>query len=396
MATNPVLTTASTEEEASTIHPIPSSIIIVNESTPLISQDQQLAGGVLHVDTKFHLSSCFALSTDEERRENELKGLLLLILSSFLFTIVSVIVKLLAPPFSSFEIVFARTSIQFPLGLLGCCLLRVNPFGKKGVRRWIFIRALTSSIALCLFFYSLTKLTLIEATVIFFMGPIFKVMIASILLNESFNVVEGFYSIVCFVGLLLIAKPGFGGFSSILNEDYERSFAIACALAASLMSALAYLTVRKVGQGTHIMVHVVYFGIVASLLSLPMLLLRLQEFIMPQKNWHELGLLLMIGLIAFVGQFFLNRGLKMAPTGPVTLARTTDVVFAFLFGMIIFKEIPGFYTLLGSSLVVGTTTLMSMYRWHLQELKTAAIRRRKSKDKLARQLQQQQQQQQEQ
>lgn len=86
----------------------------------------------------------------------------------------------------------------------------------------------------------------------------------------------------------------------------------------------------------------------------------------------------------------------MAPTGPVTLARTTDVVFAFLFGMIIFKEIPGFYTLLGSSLVVGTTTLMSMYRWHLQELKTAAIRRRKSKDKLARQLQQQQQQQQEQ
>lgn len=142
------------------------------------------------------------------------------------------------------------------------------------------------------------------------MGPIFKVMIASILLNESFNVVEGFYSIICFVGLLLISKPRFlfSGFSSILNEDYERSFAIACALAASLMSALAYITVRKVGQGTHIMVHVVYFGIVASLLSLPMLLLHLQEFIMPQKNWHELGLLLLIGLIAFVGQFFLNRG----------------------------------------------------------------------------------------
>lgn len=81
----------------------------------------------------------------------------------------------------------------------------------------------------------------------------------------------------------------------------------------------------------------------------------------------------------------------MAPTGPVTLARTTDVIFAFLLGSIMFKEIPGFYTLLGSVLVVGTTTLMSMRRWHLQELRSAAIRRRKSKDKLARQQQQQQQ-----
>lgn len=86
----------------------------------------------------------------------------------------------------------------------------------------------------------------------------------------------------------------------------------------------------------------------------------------------------------------------MAPTGPVTLIRTTDVVFAFLFGIVIFKEIPGFYTMVGSILIVTMTTIMSIYRWHRQQLLNATIRRKKSKDKLARHQQRQQQKQQQQ
>lgn len=166
MATIP---TPSNNEEGSSIHPIPSSVIIVNESTPLISQEQHLAGGILHVDTAFHLNSCLTLSQNEEQRETELIGLLLILISSILFTGVSVYVKVLSPTFPFFEIVFARSAIQLPLGLIGCFIVKVNPFGKKGIRKWIFFRALASSIALALFFYSLTKLTLIEATGEFFL-----------------------------------------------------------------------------------------------------------------------------------------------------------------------------------------------------------------------------------
>lgn len=41
----------------------------------------------------------------------------------------------------------------------------------------------------------------------------------------------------------------------------------------------------------------------------------------------------------------------------------------------------------GSLLVMGTTTAMSLYRWHRQELRNAAIRRRRSRDRLTRQQQ---------
>jgi drug/metabolite transporter (DMT)-like permease len=146
--------------------------------------------------------------------------------------------------------------------------------------------------------------------VIFFLGPIFKVMIGSIILNESFTILDGFYSILCFVGLVLVAKPSFL-FNQVIyiGEEFERSFAISCALAASLMSAMAYITVRKVGQDTHVMVHVVYFGIVASLISFLFLVSGVQAFVTPKFTWHELGLIVLNGVLAFLGQFFLNKGL---------------------------------------------------------------------------------------
>lgn len=151
----------STEDDGR-VHPIPSSVIIVNEATPLLSQEQHLAGSRTENLT---LSSCMSLSQDDQMRVKELKGLLLLAISSLLFAGVSVIVRWLGNHgYPSVEIVLARACIQLPLGIIGCCIVGVNPFGKRGVRRWLFFRALASSIALLLFFYSLTKLSLMDAT----------------------------------------------------------------------------------------------------------------------------------------------------------------------------------------------------------------------------------------
>ncbi|KAI8644456.1 hypothetical protein BD408DRAFT_340440 [Parasitella parasitica] len=326
-----------------------------------------------------------SLSSDEQVRIRELKGLFLLTLSSFLFACVSVIVKWLGDEnYPSVQIVLGRACIQLPLGGIGCCVVGVNPFGKKGARRWLFYRALASSIALLLYFYSLIKLTLIDATVIFFLGPLFKVMIGCVVMNDSFSVSDAFYSILCSVGFLCIVKPRFLFYEMQEHDYYGRSFAISCSVAAALMSAMAYITMRKVGQ-QHVMVHVVYFGLVSTLLCIPILLLKLQPIVVPQNE--DVVFFISVGGLAFLGQYFINTGLKMAPIGLVTLLRSTDVVFAFLFGVIIFHELPGFYTLLGTLIVVTMTSTVSMHQWHRQELRHAAIKRRKSKDKLVKRQQ---------
>ncbi|CEP08185.1 hypothetical protein [Parasitella parasitica] len=287
-------------ENDNRIHPLPSSIIIVNEATPLLSQEQYQVGS--HAED-ITLSSCLSLSPDEQVRVKELKGLFLLILSSFLFAWVSVIVKWLGDDNYSFvQIVLGRACIQLPLGGIGCCIVGVNPFDATGL------------------FYRKDNVR-----------------------KTTFN-------------------PRFLFYEMQEHDYYGRSFAISCSVAAALMSAMAYITMRKVGQ-QHVMVHVVYLGLVSTFL----------------------------GVIAFLGQYFINVGLKLAPIGLVIPLRSTDVVFAFLFGIIIFHELPGFYTLLGTLVIVTMTGAVSLHQWHRQELRHAAIKRRKLKDKLMKRQQNQQQ-----
>jgi hypothetical protein len=54
--------------------------------------------------------------------------------------------------------------VQLVFSLLACAVKRIDPLGKRGIRRWLLLRALTMSIGLALFFYSLTALPLFDST----------------------------------------------------------------------------------------------------------------------------------------------------------------------------------------------------------------------------------------
>ncbi|KAG1149294.1 hypothetical protein G6F37_011447 [Rhizopus arrhizus] len=368
-------------EEESTVNPIPSSVMIVNESTPLLSQEQYQAGSTITNSQNNRQSlSLWSFNADVTARQKETKGVILLSLSSLFFAIISVLVKYLQTTIPSFEIVFARSAMQLFLGLISCLILGVHPLGKKGIRKWILLRALTSSIALYLFFYGLTKLPLIDATVIFFVGPIFKIIIASSVLNENYSVKDGFYSFICFIGLLFVIKPSVLFHQQMTVEDVPRSIATVAVLVGALMSAMAYVTARKLGQDTHIVVHMVYFGLVASIISLP----RLQEFVIPDQL-DTIWMLGAIGLVAFLGQTLLNYGLKLAPFGLANIIQAGDVILAFIFGIVLFNEQPGFYTIIGSILVVLMTTMVNIHRWRMLQLRNVALRKRRSKDRLIQQ-----------
>lgn len=115
------------------------------------------------------------------------------------------------------------------------------------------------------------------------------------------------------VGVVLVSKPQFlfGGHDGGVPKDqdiseWQRLFAVLCALVGAMMSAVAYVTVRKIGRGAHYMVHVVYFGLV-SIVVAPIGMTVFQTPVMPHGG-YEYGMLLLVGLSAFVGQCFLNQG----------------------------------------------------------------------------------------
>lgn len=109
------------------------------------------------------------------------------------------------------------------------------------------------------------------------------------------------------VGAILVSKPTFlfGG-DDMETGSLQRALAVLAALVGALMAAFAYVTVRKIGKGAHFLVHTVYFGLISTVTSIPMLF-AFQEYVAPE-GWKEYGMLLMTGVLAFIGQCLLNNG----------------------------------------------------------------------------------------
>lgn len=120
-----------------------------NESTPLLRNAQQKSQ---------------QQQQQQHNKRREIIGLLFMTLSALGFSTMSLFVKLSGTSFPSFEIVFARSVVQTAFSLLGCAILKVNPLGQPGVRRWLLFRGLAGTLGLCLFFYSITQLPLADAT----------------------------------------------------------------------------------------------------------------------------------------------------------------------------------------------------------------------------------------
>ena len=74
------------------------------------------------------------------------------------------LVKVGADTFPSSQIVFSRSIIQASLGLAGCLLMRISPFGQRDVRNWVLMRGLVGASALVLGYYSLVYLPLSDFT----------------------------------------------------------------------------------------------------------------------------------------------------------------------------------------------------------------------------------------
>ncbi|KAI9265218.1 hypothetical protein BDA99DRAFT_559285 [Phascolomyces articulosus] len=339
---------------------MPRQIIIVSreERTPLLLQQQQLRQQEQE-HQQHQTANEYKQRGGGNNAKSEALGLSLLVLSALSFSSMSLLVSLSGRAFPSFEILLARSTGQAGLGFIGCIWLGINPFGRRGVRKWLLVRGIFASIGVTLFLYSITQLPLADATVIFFINPTFTAILSVLLLGEPFGWFEGICSALCMLGAALVAKPEFlfgtqdnKGLPPENTITSGRMFIVFCAFIGAIMAALAYITVRKIGKGTHFFVNTVYVGLLSSLLAIPSLPFFQQEFIWPQ-GWYEYTILCMTGVTAFMGQCLLNKGLQLVAAGPGTLMRTNDVIFAFLFGK-----------LAGATIIVTMTTAIGLRKWY--------------------------------
>jgi drug/metabolite transporter (DMT)-like permease len=285
-------------------------------------------------------------------REAALRGSLYMVGSALAFSAMSVAVKLAGQRLPSQEIVLARAVVSL---VLSYGLLR-----RAGIPIWgqqkglLLLRGLTGFLGLSCVFYSLTHLPLADATVIQYLHPTFTALFAAIFLGEALRSSIVFASFVSLMGVVLVAKPGFllgtgaGGLPPL---------ALAAAVGGAFFSGCAYVIVRKLSAREHPLVIVLYFPLVSVPLSLPTVA---NGLVMPEG--FEWGLLLFVGCATQAGQVWLTRGLQTLPAARATAISYSQVIFATLWGVLFFAEIPDLWTAIGAALIAGGTLAVSLQR----------------------------------
>ncbi|HSA57225.1 MAG TPA: DMT family transporter [Gemmatimonadaceae bacterium] len=277
-------------------------------------------------------------------------GIRHMVVGAFWFSVMSVLVKLAGQRLPSMEIVFFRGVIT-----LGLSYAIVRRAGIRPVlghdRRRLLQRGVLGAAALACFLFSLTHLPLGEATLIQYMNPIFAILVASFLYGERARRGELLAVAGSLVGVLLVTRPAFlfGGAASQIPPSYAL-----IALMGAAFSGSAYATIRQMPAERP---EVVVFYL--PLLSVPMALpFMAANWLVP--TWGEWALLLGIGATTQMAQTAMTRGLQIEKTARATMTGYTQILFAAMWGVILFGEHPSAWSVLGGAIILVSTLVMAV------------------------------------
>ena len=80
------------------------------------------------------------------------------------------------------------------------------------------------------------------------------------------------------------------------------------------------------------------------------------------QNIFEIIMLLIIGIFAGFGQFFLTVAYKKAPVSAVSIYNYTGVIFSYLFSIFLFNEKVDIYSIIGMVIIIFAALLVYFYK----------------------------------
>jgi drug/metabolite transporter (DMT)-like permease len=211
------------------------------------------------------------------------------------------------------------------------------------------VRGLVGFISLSCTYYAVVHLPLAEATVIQYTNPVFTALLAAPVLGEALHASEVLLAAVGLSGVLIVARPPFlRGAEAGLDP-----LAVSVGLVGALFSAGAYVMVRRLRREEPLLI-VFYFALVSALGSAPAVI---ASFVLPRGP--EWGVLLAVGVTTHLGQVFLTLGLRRERAGRATAVGYLQIVFATLWGVLFFAEVPDLWTFAGAAVIVVSTVALS-------------------------------------
>lgn len=273
---------------------------------------------------------------------NTVKGILLLVISSFGFSVMAAFVKLSGdlPPIQK---TFFRNFISAIVAFGFVVYNRESLFGKKENQPLLLLRSIFGTLGIIFFFYAIDHLVLSDADMLNKMSPFLLIIFSAIFLKEKVLPFQLITIIVAFIGMLFIIKPSF----SVEVVPYLIGFLSA------VFAAIAYTFLRVLGNREKYYTVVFYFSFFSTVVLLPFLII----FYEPMTG-KQLAYLLLAGLFATVGQFGITLAYKFAPAKDISIFSYSTVLFSTIFSILFFGQIPDLYSFIGYAIILGAMMYM--------------------------------------
>lgn len=281
---------------------------------------------------------------------SSLRGIAFKLASVLLFTVMAALVKAASATVPPGEAVFFRSFFAMPVILVWLALRGDLATGLKvqrvGGHVW---RGLIGVSAMGCGFGALGLLPLPEVTVLGFAAPLLTVLLAALILGERLRLFRLSAVALGLVGVCVVLWPRLGG----ADLTDAALLGVGLALASAGLRALGQILLRQLVATEETSAIVFYFSLTAtlfSLLSLPF------GWVWPAPEvW---AMLIGAGLIGGVAQILLTTAYRFAGAAVVAPFDYASILFATLFGIVFFDEVPTLAVLGGAAIVVAAGVLI--------------------------------------
>jgi drug/metabolite transporter (DMT)-like permease len=285
--------------------------------------------------------------------DRRLAGIGLMCIAVICFTCIDTIGKYLNHFMPLSQVLWGRFTFAF----LAVCLLPIPgvsnlpPREIVGSRKlWLqMVRAFLLIASTGLNFLALKFLQLDQAMAIMFSGPFMVAALSIPLLGESIGPRRWIAIVIGFIGVLVVARPGFGGIhpAAILS--------LLCALCYAFYSITTRLLARVDSSETTIF----YSNLPGAVIMTAILPFVWQW---PDRAYLY-GLMMMQGAVAALGHYLMIRAHRIAPASVLSPFMYTQTVWVIIAGYLVFGDLPNHWTLVGCAIVVASG-LYLLYREH--------------------------------
>jgi drug/metabolite transporter (DMT)-like permease len=263
-------------------------------------------------------------------------------LAYFLFASSDAIVKLLVQRYSVFQII----AFQVCFALVPLVGTMVATGGLRPPKRrnlpLLALRALLAGFGTALGVLSFSLLPMADVYAIAFCTPLIVTVLSIPLLGERVGIRRWSAVLVGFIGVLVMVRPGF----TTLTSGHL------AALATAFTGAGTVLIMRHLrgAESPAVMVSSVMIGLLA--VSLPVL-----PFVFRMPTPSDLALSAASGLMMGCAQFCILRALSLASAATVAPMQYSMMVWAVIYGLVVFGQPVSPFVLAGAGIVV----LSSLY-----------------------------------